>query len=129
VRFVGDMVAFVIAETLEPRARRRKLCVDYEVLPSVVGVLEAVRPARRNCSTTFRTISAATGSSATRPRCDGVQEGRACRAAQPRQQPLIGNPMEPRAAIAEYEPAPATITLWTTSQFPHVVRFLMARWC
>ena len=30
-----------------------------------------------------------------------------------------------RNAIAEYEPGTDRFTLWTTSQFPHVVRFLM----
>ncbi|MEB2590063.1 xanthine dehydrogenase family protein molybdopterin-binding subunit, partial [Bacillus cereus] len=45
VRFVGDMVAFIIAETPEQaNAAAELLNVDYEVLPSVVGVLEAVRP-------------------------------------------------------------------------------------
>ena len=38
---------------------------------------------------------------------------------------LVGNPMEPRAAIAEYDPATAQYTLWTTSQFPHIVKLLM----
>ena len=38
---------------------------------------------------------------------------------------LVGNPMEPRAAIAEHDAATEKTTLWTTSQFPHVVRLLM----
>ncbi|MDU3047311.1 MAG: xanthine dehydrogenase family protein molybdopterin-binding subunit, partial [Bradyrhizobium sp.] len=39
VRFVGDMVAFVIAETLEQAKSAAELVnVNYEVLPSVVGV-------------------------------------------------------------------------------------------
>ena len=38
---------------------------------------------------------------------------------------LVGNPMEPRAAIAEYNAATGQYTLWSTSQFPHVVRLLM----
>ena len=47
VRFVGDMVAFVVADTLEQaRAAAEAVVVDYEVLPSVVGVLEAVRAGR-----------------------------------------------------------------------------------
>ena len=33
--------------------------------------------------------------------------------------------MEPRAAIAEHDLATGRTTLWTTSQFPHVVRLLM----
>src|SRR3981189_876249 len=45
VRFVGDMVAFVVADTLElARAAAEAVVIDYEGLPSVVGVLEAVRP-------------------------------------------------------------------------------------
>ena len=38
---------------------------------------------------------------------------------------LVGNPMEPRAAIGEYEPATGQYTLWSTSQFPHIVKVLM----
>ena len=38
---------------------------------------------------------------------------------------LVGNPMEPRAAIAEFHPETGHCTLWSTSQFPHVVRLLM----
>src|SRR6202030_194274 len=38
---------------------------------------------------------------------------------------LVGNPMEPRAAVAEYNAATGQYTLWSTSQFPHVVRLLM----
>jgi aerobic carbon-monoxide dehydrogenase large subunit len=38
---------------------------------------------------------------------------------------LVGNPMEPRAAIAEFHPETGHYTLWSTSQFPHVVRLLM----
>jgi carbon-monoxide dehydrogenase large subunit len=33
--------------------------------------------------------------------------------------------MEPRAAIGEYNPGTGQYTLWSTSQFPHVVRLLM----
>src|SRR5215469_16720637 len=45
VRFVGDMVAFVVAETPEQASEAADLLgADYEVLPSVVGVLDAVRP-------------------------------------------------------------------------------------
>ena len=38
---------------------------------------------------------------------------------------LVGNPMEPRAAIGEYNRATEQHTLWTTSQFPHIVKLLM----
>src|SRR5947209_2024709 len=127
VRFVGDMVAFVVAETVEQAASAAELLsVDYEVLPSVVGVLDAVRPGapqlfddvpnniccdwelgdKAAVETAFRKAAHVAKLSLVNNR-------------------LIGNPLEPRAAIAEYEPGTDRFTLWTTSQFPHVVRFLM----
>ena len=45
VRCVGDAVAFVVAETLEEaRAAAEAVEVDYEVLPAVVSMLDAIRP-------------------------------------------------------------------------------------
>src|SRR5260221_863897 len=45
VRCVGDAVAFVIADTTEQaREAADAIEVDYEVLPAVVGVLDAIRP-------------------------------------------------------------------------------------
>ena len=39
---------------------------------------------------------------------------------------LVSNPMEPRAAIGEYDRATGDYTLYTTSQDPHVIRLLIA---
>src|SRR5262249_62247975 len=41
-------------------------------------------------------------------------------------QRLIPNAMEPRAALAQYAPATGELTLWVTSQNPHIVRFLLS---
>jgi len=70
VRHVGDPIAFVVAETREQaQSAADALAIDYEVLPAVVGVLDAIkRDARRVCSMTCRTTCAATGRSATRRR-------------------------------------------------------------
>lgn len=128
VRFVGDMVAFVVADTLkEARAAAELLAIDYEVLPAVVGVLEAVRadapllfddvPNNLCCDWELgdkAAVTAAFRKAAHIARLSLVNNR------------LIGNPMEPRAAIAEYDRGRDHYTLWTTSQFPHVVRFLMA---
>ena len=44
VRHVGDPVAFVVAETREQaQSAADALAVDYEVLPAVVGVLDAIK--------------------------------------------------------------------------------------
>ena len=127
VRHVGDAVAFVVAETLE-RARQgaEAVQIDYEVLPAVVGVLEAVRA---DAPQLFHDVP---GNLC----CDWEMGDRAAtdaafeRAAHVARislvnNRLIGNPMEPRAAVAEYESSTDRTTLWTTSQFPHVVRLLM----
>ena len=66
VRCVGDAVAFVIADTIEQaREAADAIEIDYEVLPAVVGVLDAIAPALLPCSTTSPTTPASTGSAAT----------------------------------------------------------------
>lgn len=68
VRYVGDHVVMVIAETLEQARNAAELVeIDYEVLPAVVGVLDAKNQARL-CFTISRPITIATsGPSAIRP--------------------------------------------------------------
>ena len=39
---------------------------------------------------------------------------------------LIPNPMEPRAAVGDYDSGTDTITLYTTSQNPHVARLVLS---
>ncbi len=39
---------------------------------------------------------------------------------------LIPNAMEPRAAVAEWNAFEDSLTLWTTSQNPHIIRLLMS---
>lgn len=38
---------------------------------------------------------------------------------------LVASPMEPRAAVAEYQPGDDRYTLYTSSQNPHVIRLMM----
>jgi len=127
VRHVGDPVAFVVAETLEgARAAADAVHVDYEVLPAVAGVLDALKPGapavfddipdnvcvdwelgdRHATDEAFRKAAHIARISLVNNR-------------------LVGNPMEPRAAIGEYDPARGHYTLWSTSQFPHIVKLLM----
>jgi len=45
VRFVGDPVAFVVAETLnEARDAAELIAIDYEVLPAIVATEDAAKP-------------------------------------------------------------------------------------
>ena len=41
-------------------------------------------------------------------------------------QRLIPNAMEPRASLAQYAGATNAVTLWTTTQNPHITRYLLA---
>jgi len=127
VRHVGDAVALVVAETAElARLAADAVVVDYGVLPAVVSVLDALRPGapavfddipgnlccdweigdRKATDTAFASAAYVAKISLVNNR-------------------LVGNPMEPRAAIAQYERATDRTTLWSTSQFPHVVKLLM----
>ena len=127
VRHVGDAVAFVVAETIElARQGAEALIVQYEMLPAVVGVLEAIRP---NAPQLFDDVPGNLccdwemgDKAATEAAFEGAAHIARISLVNNR---LIGNPMEPRAAVAEYERSTDRTTLWTTSQFPHVVRLLM----
>ncbi|MBN9021419.1 MAG: xanthine dehydrogenase family protein molybdopterin-binding subunit [Rhizobiales bacterium] len=127
VRCVGDAVAFVVAETLEEaRAAAEAIEVDYELLPAVVSMLDAIRP---GAPAIFEEIPDNT--------CFDWECGDAKSTEEAFKQAahiarislvnnrLVGNPMEPRAAVADYDTGRDHYTLWTTSQFPHIVKLLM----
>ena len=127
VRHVGDPVAFVVAETREQAASAAEaIAVGYDVLPAVVGVLDAVKPGAPllfddvpgNLCCDWALGDATATEAAFRKAAHVARISLV-------NNRLIGNPMEPRAAIAEYNPATSQYTLWSTSQFPHVVRLLM----
>jgi carbon-monoxide dehydrogenase large subunit len=127
VRYVGDAVAFIVAETQEQAEAAAELIdVDYEVLPAVVGVVEALQQGAPQIYDEVANnlccdwdLGDAAAVEAAFAKADHVTRVELVN------QRLIGNPMEPRAAIGEYDFANGQYTLWTTSQFPHVVRLLM----
>ncbi|PVB59665.1 xanthine dehydrogenase family protein molybdopterin-binding subunit [Labrenzia sp. 011] len=127
VRYVGDAVAFVVAETVEQAEAAAELIeVDYETLPHVVGAVEALQPGAPQiydevpgnlcCDWDLGDCAAVDAAFETATHVTSIDLVN---------QRLVGNPMEPRAAIGEYDAANGQHTLWTTSQFPHVVRLLM----
>jgi carbon-monoxide dehydrogenase large subunit len=127
VRYVGDAVAFVVAATLEQaEAAAELVAVDYEVLTPVVGVVEALQPGAPQlyddvpnnlcCDWDLGDAVAVDAAFTQAAHVTSIELVN---------QRLVGNPMEPRAAIGEYDFANGQYTLWTTSQFPHVVRLLM----
>ncbi len=127
VRFVGDAVAVVIAETRQQaKDAAEALVIDYEDLPPVASVLDAVKPG-----------AALVHDDAPGNQCYDWHIGdkvitdaafaRAARVVKLElvNNRLIPNAMEPRAAIGDYDKSSGDYTLYTTSQNPHVIRLLM----
>jgi len=128
VRHVGDPVAVVIAETVEQAKDAAELVeVSYKPLPAVVASDEAIKPGKPQlfenapnniCFDWHMGDEAAVEAAFARAHhvtgLDIVNNR------------LVSNPMEPRAAIGEYDRATGDYTLYTTSQDPHVIRLLIA---
>ncbi len=128
VRHVGDQVAVVIAETkAQAKFAANLVEVEYDVLPAAATIADAVAegaplvweqapgntcydwhlgekaPVDAAFATAFKIVEIE------------ITNNR-----------LIPNAMEPRAALAEYDPSADSFTLHTTSQNPHLIRLLLA---
>ncbi|WP_299812847.1 xanthine dehydrogenase family protein molybdopterin-binding subunit [uncultured Roseibium sp.] len=128
VRHVGQAVAVVIADTLaQARDAADAVVVDYEELPSVTNAVAALGPdapqihpeAEGNLIFDWEigdeaAVNAAFENAAHVTRMN-IQNNR-----------VVPNPMEPRAALADYNSAEEHFTLYTTSQNPHVARLVLS---
>lgn len=128
VRFVGQAVAVVIAETKnQAKDAAEAVVVEYEELPAVSNMKAAI----------------AQGAPQLHPEAPGnmvydwsIGDEKATNDAFAKaanvvsleltNNRLVPNAMEPRAAIAEYDPAEEHFTLHTTSQNPHVARLVLS---
>ncbi len=128
VRYMGDAVAVVVAETALAGARTRwsLIDVDYEPLSCVVDPEQATKPGAPQLHADMpgnRRVSLDGGGR--RRRCR-IRGGRGRRASERIiQQRLIPTAMETRGAVAQFSPATGELTLWNTTQNPHIVRFVM----
>ncbi|MCC5976560.1 MAG: xanthine dehydrogenase family protein molybdopterin-binding subunit [Salinarimonas sp.] len=127
VRYVGDHVAVVVAETLaQARDAAEAVEVDYKLLPAIAETAKArsskvvvhdVAPDntvyewhlgdKDATEAAFKKAKHVTSLDITNNR-------------------LIPNPIETRAAIGEYDMGTDTYTLYTTSQNPHVARLVLS---
>ena len=128
VRYVGDHVAVVIADTLsQAKDAAEKIDVDYDVLPAVIDMREAVQPgaavvhdvASDNVVYNWHlgdeaATNAAFAKAAHVTKLEIVNNR------------LAPNPMEPRAAVGDYDFGTDGFTLSTTSQHPHVARLVLS---
>ena len=128
VRYVGDEVAAVAAVDLETAERAiAAIVVEYEVLPAVFDVLESMQPGApqlheedennivaRLALKDFGDVEKGFAEShlIVEDRFFVKAQAHVC--------------METRSAVAEYG-ADGKLTLWASTQFPHVLRNILAR--
>ena len=126
VNYVGDHVAVVIAESLEEAKNAAELVtVDYKVLKAVVNTASAMNSEpiyegidKNLCFDWELGDKAKTDeafSSADKVVEMNIINNR-----------LVPNAMEPRASIGDYNPSSEELTLYTTSQNPHLSRLVMS---
>ncbi len=124
VRSVGERVAFVVAETLlQAKNAAELLEIDYDVLPAVVDLEDAVKsgaPAVWDEAPNNISVGLMMGNKeATDAAFAKAKHVVTLKLTNAR---VSANPIEPRAAIGQYHPDSEGYTLYSTSQNPHGTR-------
>lgn len=127
VRYVGDAVAVVVAEDrYVAQDAVEAIDVEYEVLPAVVDQEKAMEPGApqlydeipNNLAFHWKLHSG---------NFDAVWNEAEVRLSRRLiNHRLIPTAMEPRGALAAYNPGNGELTIWCTSQNPHVHRLLLS---
>jgi carbon-monoxide dehydrogenase large subunit len=127
VRYVGNAVAIVVAaDRYAANDGAEAVEVDYEPLPVVVDAEKATQKGAPQLhadvpgNVAFHWEVSGGDVEAAFKAADVVVSERIIN------QRLIPNAMEPRAALAQYLAATGEVTLWVTSQNPHIARFLLS---
>ncbi|MCW2794623.1 xanthine dehydrogenase family protein molybdopterin-binding subunit, partial [Nocardioides sp.] len=133
VAFAGEIVAVVVARTAaEARDAAELVDVDYDELPAALDLKEAAEDkvlahpdlgTNKSALWVFDSEQAGTGGNVDqaieKARGDGIVIER-----EYRQQRLIPAFMEPRSTVVD--PTGEQITMWSATQIPHILRFLLA---
>jgi carbon-monoxide dehydrogenase large subunit len=128
VRFVGDPVAMVIAETIaQARDAAELVRIEYDPLPSVTATHEATAPGRPavwdECPDNVSNVFEAGDAAAT-----DAAFARAARVVRRRYviSRVYAQFMEPRGALGVWDPGEERYTLYADVQYPHRVRTALA---
>lgn len=126
VRYVGDGVALVVAESrYAARDAADLVKVTYEALPAVVNqelAMQEGAPVLHEDAPNNVAFHWTAGNATD----DVFEQAEVVVRHRFRQQRLIPNPMEMRAAVADYNRATGELTMWVTSQNPHIHRFILS---
>ena len=125
VRYVGDHVVAIVAETLEQAKSAAELVnITYQELAPVVDLASASSGAEiHEGMAENRYFDWELGDEAGTE--DALKSAARVVKLTVRNNRLIPNAMEPRAAVAEYDDISETYTLYTTSQNPHLTRLVI----
>lgn len=128
VRFVGDPVAAVVAQTRrEAEAAARLVSVEYEPLPVVTRADEALKEGAPQLHDAVPGNLNAYWTCGDKDRTDTlIASAEVSVSLDICNQRTINSPMEPRAALGSYDHRTGEYTLWATTQAPHNHRFLLA---
>ena len=125
VRYQGDAVAVVVAESRYQAEDALELIeVDYEPLPAVVHperAMDAGAPQLHDDAPhnqAFHWVATGGDPDAAFAAAEVVVQDTII------QQRLVPNAMEPRSAVASWLASMGELTIWSTTQNPHIVRFL-----
>ncbi|HJM95762.1 MAG TPA: molybdopterin cofactor-binding domain-containing protein, partial [Candidatus Marinimicrobia bacterium] len=125
VRHVGDSVAAVVAE--DPYIARDALDlieVDYEALEATTGAKATTEDGKPLVHDEIENNISFKWGLGDREACDkAFEEADHVVKLDLINQRLIANAMEPRACAAQWIAATENMTVWTTSQNPHIIRF------
>ena len=131
VRFYGDPVAVVIAsDRYVARDARDLIEVDYEPLPAAIDIEKAMQPGAPLLYESFGT-NIALSNHPDSTDIDKVFEqvkadGGVTLKARFVNQRLAPMPMETRGVVAQFTKSDKKLTVWSSSQIPHLLRNLLA---
>ncbi|HXW08561.1 MAG TPA: xanthine dehydrogenase family protein molybdopterin-binding subunit [Vicinamibacterales bacterium] len=140
VRYVGDPVAVVVArDRYVARDAADAIAVEYDLLPAVVdpelamtGQPAVIHPEFPN-NLALPLVPSGTGVSPDGKTVDDTAIDAAFARAdivisqRMANQRLVPNAIEPRGVVAHYEPGKESLTIWSSTQNPHILRTMIAR--
>ena len=128
VRFVGEPVVALIAVDRFVAADAAELVeMDFEELPVVTDPERAIEPGAPLVHEDFDTNVCVVAPLGDKDATDTAFERAEVMIRQRMlNQRLIPNAIEPRGVVAHYEAGPETLSLWTSTQIPHLVKTLLA---
>ncbi|MDB5066088.1 MAG: cutL [Chloroflexi bacterium] len=128
VRYIGDAVAAVVAETAhQAHDAIQSIRVDYELLPVVTEPQDALAEGAPQLHEAVKNNLNAYWTCGDRQGTDtAISSAEVAVELDLYNQRTINSPIEPRAALGDYDPTTEEYTLYASTQSPHNHRFLLA---